>query len=124
MDTPVVKVEKILLNVWKISQPRLIMSIIGGAKYFTLSDRLETNFINGIIAAIFISILSFNIIRERISNAKNLQLLTGLSKFTYWFSHAVYDFILCLLLCSLLTVVVQVKDLLIYNAISLLKLLL
>jgi len=49
LDTPVEKVEKILLEAWKIPKPRLIMSIIGGAKYFTLSDRLETNFINGII---------------------------------------------------------------------------
>jgi hypothetical protein len=49
LDTPEGKVEKILSNVWKIPPPRLIMSIIGGAKYFTLSDRLETNFINGII---------------------------------------------------------------------------
>jgi hypothetical protein len=49
LDTPETKVEKILYDVWQISQPRLIMSIIGGAKYFTLSDRLETNFINGII---------------------------------------------------------------------------
>ncbi len=49
LDTPEGKVEKILLNVWGIPQPRLIMSIIGGAKYFTLSERLETNFINGII---------------------------------------------------------------------------
>jgi len=49
LDTPVEKVEKILREAWKIPKPRLIMSIIGGAKYFTLSDRLETNFINGII---------------------------------------------------------------------------
>ncbi|CAF4840745.1 unnamed protein product [Rotaria socialis] len=49
LDTSEGKVEKILLDVWKIPKPRLIMSIIGGAKYFTLSDRLETNFINGII---------------------------------------------------------------------------
>ncbi|CAF3691904.1 unnamed protein product, partial [Adineta steineri] len=49
MDTPVEKVRKLLYDVWKIPQPRLIMSVIGGAKYFTLSDRLESNFINGII---------------------------------------------------------------------------
>ncbi|CAF1276333.1 unnamed protein product [Rotaria magnacalcarata] len=49
LDTSEGKVEKILLDAWKIPKPRLIMSIIGGAKYFTLSDRLETNFINGII---------------------------------------------------------------------------
>jgi hypothetical protein len=82
------------------------------------------DFFNGIIASIFISILSFNIIRERMSHAKNLQLLTGLSKVTYWFSNALYDFILCLLLCSLLTIIIKVKDLLIYDAKSLLKILL
>jgi hypothetical protein len=49
LDTPESKAEKILLYVWEIPPPRLIMSIIGGAKYFTLSDRLETNFINGIV---------------------------------------------------------------------------
>jgi hypothetical protein len=49
LDTPESKVEKILFNVWNIPQPRLIVSIGGGAKYFKLSDRLETNFINGII---------------------------------------------------------------------------
>jgi hypothetical protein len=68
------------------------------------------NFLNGIIASIFISILTFNIISERISHAKNLQLLTGLSKFTYWLSHALYDFILCLLLCSLITIIIKVND--------------
>ncbi|CAF3967063.1 unnamed protein product, partial [Adineta steineri] len=49
LDTPVAKVGKLLSEVWKIPKPRLIMSVIGGAKYFTLSDRLESNFINGII---------------------------------------------------------------------------
>ena len=49
MNTPVEKTEKILLKAWKIPEPELILSIIGGAKYFTLSDRLETNFINSII---------------------------------------------------------------------------
>ncbi|CAF4153268.1 unnamed protein product [Adineta steineri] len=48
MDTPNEKVARLLFDVWRIRKPRLIMSIIGGAKYFTLSDRLESNFINGI----------------------------------------------------------------------------
>ena len=43
------KVEKLFSHYWRMSEPRLIMSIIGGAKYFTLSERLESNFINGII---------------------------------------------------------------------------
>jgi hypothetical protein len=112
------------------NQPILTSSaqLTGQAFFFELIYCFDTipvslfNFINGIIASIFISILSLNIIHERISRAKNLQLLTGLSKFTYWFSNACYDFILCLLLCSLLTIIVKVKDLLIYNARSLLKL--
>jgi hypothetical protein len=49
LDTPIEKAEKILLNVWKMDRPQLVVSVIGGAKYFTLSDRLETNFINGLI---------------------------------------------------------------------------
>jgi len=112
------------------NQPILTSSgpLTGQAFFFELIYCFDTipvslfNFINGIIASIFISILSLNIIHERISRAKNLQLLTGLSKFTYWFSNACYDFILCLLLCSLLTIIVKVKDSLIYDARSLLKL--
>jgi hypothetical protein len=38
-----------LLEAWKIPKPRFIVSIIGGAQYFKLNDRLETNFINGMI---------------------------------------------------------------------------
>ncbi|UJR22717.1 hypothetical protein I4U23_025751 [Adineta vaga] len=49
LDTPNVKVERLFYDYWKMSEPRLIISIIGGAKYFTLSERLESNFINGII---------------------------------------------------------------------------
>jgi len=98
------------------NQPILISAgpLAGQALFFELIYCFDTipvslfNFINGIIASIFISILSLNIIRERNSRAKNLQLLTGLSKFTYWFSNALYDFVLCLLLCSLLTIIVKV----------------
>jgi len=112
------------------NQPILISAgpLTGQAFFFELIFCFDTipvslfNFINGIIASIFISILSLNIIHECISHAKNLQLLTGLSKFTYWFSNAVYDFILCLLLCSILTIIVKVKERLIYNVIFLLKL--
>ncbi|CAF1334310.1 unnamed protein product, partial [Rotaria sp. Silwood1] len=49
LDTPEEKVEKLLLEVWKIPKPQLIISIVGGNKYFKLSDRLESNFINGFI---------------------------------------------------------------------------
>ncbi|CAF2249794.1 unnamed protein product [Rotaria magnacalcarata] len=67
------------------------------------------NFINSILAAIFIGILSSNVIRERLTHSKDLQLLTRLSKFTYWFSTAIYDFALCLILCSILTIIVKIS---------------
>ncbi|CAF1229932.1 unnamed protein product [Rotaria sordida] len=49
LDTPEEKTEKILRDAWDLPTPSFIISIIGGAKYFKISDRLETNFINGII---------------------------------------------------------------------------
>jgi len=42
---------KLVFEVWKIKSPRLIMCIIGGAKYFKLNERLEREFIKGIIQA-------------------------------------------------------------------------
>ena len=36
---------------WNVKKPRLIMCIIGGAKYFKLNERLEREFIRGIIQA-------------------------------------------------------------------------
>ena len=41
--------ENILLEAWDIPKPRFIVSIIGGTKYFRLSDRLEAKFIDGIV---------------------------------------------------------------------------
>lgn len=40
-----------MFNVWEMKTPRLIMCIIGGAKYFKLNERLEREFIKGIIQA-------------------------------------------------------------------------
>lgn len=42
---------QLMLDVWKMKAPRLIMCIIGGAKYFKLNERLEREFIKGIIQA-------------------------------------------------------------------------
>ncbi|CAF4744310.1 unnamed protein product [Rotaria sp. Silwood1] len=66
------------------------------------------NFINSVLAAVFIGILSSNSIRERLTHSKDLQLLTHLSKFTYWFSTALYDFSICLILCAILTIIVKI----------------
>ena len=40
-----------MIEVWKVQPPRLIMCIIGGAKYFKLNERLEREFMKGIIQA-------------------------------------------------------------------------
>ncbi|CAF3058575.1 unnamed protein product [Rotaria sp. Silwood2] len=66
------------------------------------------NFINSILAAVFIGILSSNSIRERLTHSKDLQLLTRLSKFTYWFSMSLYDFSICLIVCTILTIIVKI----------------
>ncbi|CAF1280253.1 unnamed protein product [Rotaria sordida] len=66
------------------------------------------NFINSFIASIFISILALNVIRERISHSKDLQLLTNTSKKLYWFSNFLYDLTLCWIVSALLTIVVKI----------------
>jgi hypothetical protein len=40
-----------MFEVWKVKPPQLIICIIGGAKYFKLNERLEKEFIKGIIQA-------------------------------------------------------------------------
>ncbi|CAM4802072.1 unnamed protein product [Rotaria magnacalcarata] len=41
----------LIYDVWETKEPKLIMCIIGGAKYFKLNERLEREFIKGIIQA-------------------------------------------------------------------------
>ena len=43
---------KLVFDVWKVNKPRLIMCISGGAKFFKLSDRLEKEFMKGIIETV------------------------------------------------------------------------
>jgi hypothetical protein len=42
---------QLMFDVWAVKRPRLIMCIIGGAKYFKLNERLEREFMKGIIQA-------------------------------------------------------------------------
>mgnify|MGYP001090159795 CR=1 len=65
-------------------------------------------FFNSIIAIIFVGILLLPIVTERLNNSKDLQLLTNLTRKTYWIANWIYDFCLCLILISLLTIVVKV----------------
>ena len=84
------------------------------ARFFELIHCFDTlplslfNFINSIVAAIFISILIVPLIQERINRSKDLQLLTSLSKRSYWLSNIVFDLCACLIICGLLTVIVKV----------------
>jgi hypothetical protein len=67
------------------------------------------NFLNSIVAALFISILIVPLIQERVAHCKDLQLLTNLKRRSYWFSNTIFDICLCFILCSLLTIIVKVK---------------
>ncbi|CAF1240137.1 unnamed protein product [Adineta steineri] len=66
------------------------------------------SFLNCIIATIFIGILLLSIITERLNHSKDLQLLTNLTKRTYWFSNWLFDFTLCFILIALLTIIVKI----------------
>ena len=68
-------------------------------------------FLNSIIVIIFIGVLLLSIVTERLNNSKDLQLLTNLTHRTYWIANWIYDFCLCLILISLLTIVVKVRTL-------------
>ena len=75
-------------------------------------DTLPTslfNFLNSILAAIFISILIVPTIQERVNRSKDLQLLTNLSKRTYWLSNTLFDSCCCLALSILLTIIIKVS---------------
>jgi hypothetical protein len=52
METKPEILAQLLFDVWKMKSPQLIMCIIGGAKYFKLNERLEREFIKGIIQAV------------------------------------------------------------------------
>ncbi len=68
------------------------------------------SFINCVIVTIFISILLLTLITERLNRSKDLQLLTNLTKRTYWISNWFFDFLLCLILIGLLTIIVKVRS--------------
>ncbi|CAF3341207.1 unnamed protein product, partial [Rotaria sp. Silwood2] len=51
IKTPPNILAKLMFDVWKVKDPQLIMCIIGGAKYFKLNERLEREFLKGIIQA-------------------------------------------------------------------------
>ncbi|CAF2146243.1 unnamed protein product [Rotaria magnacalcarata] len=63
---------------------------------------------NSIIATIYIAILLLTLVTERISNSKDLQLLTNLKRRGYWLANWIFDFSLCLILISLLTIIIKI----------------
>ncbi|CAF1233873.1 unnamed protein product [Adineta ricciae] len=66
------------------------------------------SFLNAIVATIFIGVLLLQLVTERLNNSKDLQLLTNLTKRTYWLSNWLFDFCICLILIALLTVIVEI----------------
>jgi hypothetical protein len=87
-----------------------------GERFFEIIYCFDTiplslfNFLNSIVAGLFISILLVPLIQERISHSKDLQLLTNLTKRSYWLSNIIFDLCLCFILCGLLTIIVKVKQ--------------
>jgi hypothetical protein len=69
------------------------------------------SFLNSILVTIFIGILLLALISERVNHSKDLQLLTNLSRVIYWLSNWIFDFLLCLILCGIITIIVKVNDL-------------
>ncbi|CAF1476852.1 unnamed protein product [Rotaria sordida] len=49
IETKLEIIHKLLFNFWKISKPTLIISIIGNATSYSLSDRSESKFLNSIV---------------------------------------------------------------------------
>jgi len=66
------------------------------------------SFLNSLIVTIFIGVLLLNLITERLTHSKDLQLLTNLSRKTYWFSNWSFDVFICIFLCGLLTIIVKI----------------
>ena len=48
-DIDLTTIQKFLFDHWKLFEPKLIISIIGGAREYILDDRLEAKFVNGIV---------------------------------------------------------------------------
>ncbi|CAF1643077.1 unnamed protein product, partial [Didymodactylos carnosus] len=65
-------------------------------------------FLTTIVAMIFTSLLISIVIKERMNHSKQLQLMCKLPKFIYWFSNVMFDFILCLIICSILTIIIKI----------------
>ncbi|CAF1277108.1 unnamed protein product [Rotaria sordida] len=51
IETHPLALTRLMFDVWKVKEPKLIMCITGGGKYFKLSERLEREFMKGIIQA-------------------------------------------------------------------------
>ena len=76
METPPITLVKMMFDVWGMKHPKLIMCIIGGAKYFKLNERLEREFMKGIIQA---ALKAGKISRRTRFGISNLFQMVGLS---------------------------------------------
>jgi hypothetical protein len=68
------------------------------------------NFLNSILAVLFIAILLVPLIQERVSHSKDLQLLTNLKKRSYWLSNTIFDMLSCFVVSILLTIIIKVMN--------------
>ena len=53
MDTEASDIFKLLREVWQLEQPRLLISVTGGAKSFSLSPGLKNQLTSGLVKVIY-----------------------------------------------------------------------
>lgn len=68
------------------------------------------NFINSIIVALMIGISVIHIGREKTNGSKQLQMLTGIKRSTYWLSNYLFDMIIHILNITFIVIVLKIVD--------------
>ena len=66
------------------------------------------NFSTSLIVAFIMSSTVMHISKEKMNGSRNLQLLSGSHKITYWISNYIFDFIVCLINISLIVSIIVV----------------
>ncbi len=68
------------------------------------------NFLNSILIGLIISSIVMSIGKERSSNSKTLQLLSGTHYVTYWISNHIFDWLICIINSIAIVCVLKVVD--------------
>ena len=69
---------------------------------------MQFNFLTSLTVAFIMSFILMHVAKERMNGSKNLQLLSGTHKITYWTSNYIFDYAICLYNICLLIIVIAV----------------